>query len=86
MADYYSAAIEYYESINDPKFMVYKQNLGLLFSQPEAKKYLSGGKIKEKLKKETIKKNLKIVIKRTIIKRLKIFLKEKEMLILKINK
>ena len=56
LAEYYSAAIEYYESINDPKFMVYNQNLVLLFSQPEAKKYLSGGKIKEKLKKEKIKK------------------------------
>ena len=56
LAEYYSAAIEYYESINDPKFMVYNQNLVLLFSLPEAKKYLSGGKIKEKLKKEKIKK------------------------------
>ena len=58
LADYYSAAIEYYESINDPKFMVYNQNLGLLFSNPEAKKYLSGGKTKEKLKKEKIKKKI----------------------------
>ena len=58
LADYYSAAIEYYESINDPKFMVYNQNLGLLFSQPEAKKYLSGRKIKEKLKKDKIKKKI----------------------------
>ena len=58
LADYYSAAIEYYESINDPKFMVYNQNLGLLFSNPKAKKYLSGGKTKEKLKKEKIKKKI----------------------------
>ena len=60
LADYYSAEIDYYESINDPKFMVYNQNLGLLFSNPESKKYLSGGKTKEKLKKEKIlKKNEK---------------------------
>lgn len=58
LADYYSAAIEYYESINDPKFMVYNQNLAFLFSQPEAKQYLSGGKIKEKSKKEKIKKKI----------------------------
>ena len=56
LIDYYSTAVGYYESINDPKFMIYNQSLTLLFSQPEVKKYLSGGNIKLKLKKENIQK------------------------------
>ena len=55
---YYSAAVAYYESINDPKFMLYNQNLSLLFSQTEAKNYLCGGKMKEKYKKEKVKKRM----------------------------
>ena len=77
MADYYSAAIEYYESINDPKFMVYNQNLSLLFSNPEAKKYLSGGKTKEKLKKEKIKKKIEKCDKKQINKKAENFIKRK---------
>ena len=58
LAYYYSAAVAYYESINDPKFMLYNQNLSLLFSQTEAKNYLCGGKMKEKYKKEKVKKRM----------------------------
>ena len=58
LAYYYSAAVAYYESINDPKFMLYNQNLSLLFSQTEAKNYLAGGKMKEKYKKEKVKKRM----------------------------
>ena len=64
LADYYSVAITYYESINDPKYMIYNQNLSLLFSQTEAKKYLAEGATKQKYKKEKIKKKLKIVIRK----------------------
>ena len=39
--------------------MIYNQSLSLLFSQPEVKKYLSGGNIKLKLKKENLQKNNK---------------------------
>ena len=57
LIDYYSNAVGYYESINDPKFMIYNQSLSLLFSQPEIKKYFSaGGKLNLKLKKEKIQK------------------------------
>ena len=56
LIDYYSTAVGYYESINDPKFMIYNQSLTLLFSQPEVKKYISGGNIKLKLKKENLQK------------------------------
>ena len=58
LAYYYSAAIAYYESINDPKFMLYNQNLSLLFSQIEVKKYLAGGKMRADYKKEKIKKKI----------------------------
>ena len=58
LAYYYSAAVAYYESINDPKFTLYNQNLSLLFSQTEAKNYLCGGKMKEKYKKEKVKKRM----------------------------
>ena len=56
LIEYYSMAVGYYESINDPKYMMYNQSLTLLFSQPEVKKYISGGNINLKLKKEQIQK------------------------------
>ena len=78
LADYYSAAIEYYESINNPKFMEYNQNLALLFSLPEAKKYLYGGKTKEKLKKEKIKKIIENCDKKSNKKKIQNIIKKKE--------
>ena len=56
LIDYYSAAVSYYESINDPKYMIYNQSLSLLLTQPEVKKYLVSGNIKAKLKKEQLQK------------------------------
>ena len=35
LVSYYRTAIEYYESIDDPKFKVYRNNLGILLSQPD---------------------------------------------------
>ena len=40
----YSSAINFYESIKDPRFITYNQSLNLLFSMPEVKKFLEGKK------------------------------------------
>ena len=47
----YSTAIEYYESINSPKYIKYQENLNLLFSDPEIKRHMMGGKKVEKEEK-----------------------------------
>ena len=47
----YSTAIEYYESINSPKYLKYQENLNLLFSDPEIKRHMMGGKKIEKEEK-----------------------------------
>ena len=50
LINYYSQAIEYYESINDPRFARYPKSLQLLLMQPEVMKHInlqtSKGKIK----------------------------------------
>jgi hypothetical protein len=50
LINYYSQAIEYYESINDPRFTRYSKSLQLLLMQPEVMKHInlqtSKGKIK----------------------------------------
>lgn len=77
LANYYSAAIDYYESINDPKFMLYNQNLSILFSQTEAKKYFSdSGNIKGKIKKENNKKKIDNCDKKITIDKVKSFIKK----------
>jgi hypothetical protein len=40
----YSSAINFYESIKDPRFITYNQSLNLLFSMPEVKKFMEGKK------------------------------------------
>ena len=77
LANLYSNAISYYESIDDPKFMVYNQSLGMLFSHPEAKKYLVGGAMKEKLKKDKIKKKIQNCEKKVTSDKVKKFIKRK---------
>ena len=61
LINYYSQAIEYYESISDPKFARYSKSLQLLLMQPEVMKHInlqtSKGKIKvqkQERKKEII--------------------------------
>jgi hypothetical protein len=58
LINYYSQAIEYYESINDPRFARYSKSLQLLLMQPEVMKHInlqtSKGKIK--VQKEERKK------------------------------
>ena len=78
LIDYYSTAVGYYESINDPKFMIYNQSLTLLFSQPEVKKYLSGGNIKLKLKKENIQKIINECDKKVTTEKVKNFIRRKK--------
>ena len=77
LANYYSAAVAYYESINDPKYMIYNQSLSLLFSQTEAKKYLSDGAIKQKFKKDKIKKKMQDCDTKNISTKVKNFIKRK---------
>ena len=61
LINYYTIAIEYYESINDQRYLRYSQSLNLLLSQPEVLKHISmqtkSGKIKvmkEERKKITL--------------------------------
>ena len=82
LIDYYSMAVGYYESINDPKFMIYNQSLSLLFAQPEVKKYLSGD-FKIKLKKENLDKLINESDKILLQKKLRILFEEKNQLIQK---
>ena len=77
LIDYYSTAVGYYESINDPKFMIYNQSLSLLFSQPEVKQYLSSGNIKMKLKKENIQKIIQECDKKVTTDKVKNFIRRK---------
>ena len=77
LIDYYSTAVGYYESINDPKFMIYNQSLSLLFSQPEVKQYLTSGNIKMKLKKENIKKTIQECDKKVTTDKVKSFIRRK---------
>lgn len=78
LIDYYSTAVGYYESINDPKFMIYNQSLTLLFSQPEVKKYISGGNIKLKLKKENLQKIINECDKKVTTEKVKNFIRRKK--------
>ena len=77
LANYYSSAITYYESINDPKCMIYNQSLSLLFAQTEAKKYLADGATKQKYKKEKIMKKIENCDKKVINKKVKNFIEKK---------
>ena len=57
LINFYSKAIGFYESINDPKFIIYNQALNYLFEKPEARKFLEGKDLgKEFRKKEIIKR------------------------------
>ena len=77
LIEYYSTAVGYYESINDPKYIIYNQSLSLLFAQPEVKKYISGGNIKLKLKKENIQKILQECDKKVTTDKVQNFIRRK---------
>jgi len=50
LINYYSQAIEYYESINDPRFARYSKSLQLLLMQPEVMKHINLQTTKGKIK------------------------------------
>ena len=78
LIDYYSTAVGYYESINDPKFMIYNQSLSLLFSQPEIKKYLEAVEnLNLKLKKENIQRRMQETDKKITTEKVKNFIRRK---------
>ena len=55
----YSSAINFYESIKDPRFITYNQSLNLLFSMPEVKKFMEGKKsLTKKEKQNDLEKRL----------------------------
>jgi hypothetical protein len=58
--------------------MIYNQSLTLLFSQPEVKKYLSGGNIKLKLKKENLQKIINECDKKVTTEKVKNFIRRKK--------
>lgn len=58
LISYYSRAIEYYESIDDPKYVMYNQSLNLLFAQPEVKKYMLSKNSKKIYKKDQVRQRL----------------------------
>ena len=60
LINYYSQAIEYYESISDPKFARYSKSLQLLLVQPEVMKHinLTTSKGKIKVQKQERKKEI----------------------------
>ena len=59
LINYYSKAIEFYESISDPKFLIYNQALNFLFEQPEAKKFLEGKDLGKEFRKKEIMQRFK---------------------------
>lgn len=69
LVTYYRTAIEYYESIDDPKFKIYRNNLTILLSQPDILRQLKmqtkEGKIqvRREQKKKIIKQKFEIVDK-----------------------
>ena len=56
----YSSAINFYESIKDPRFITYNQSINLLFSMPEVKKFMEGKK--SLTKKEKINEIEKLML------------------------
>ena len=58
LISYYTTAIEYFESIDDPRYKQYNQNLNLLFTQPEVIRAMNGKKFEKKAKKEEILQKL----------------------------
>lgn len=54
----YTTAIEYFESVDDPRYKQYNQNLNLLFTQPEVIRAMNGKKFRRIEKKAEIMKKL----------------------------
>ena len=77
LINYYSKAIEFYESINDPKFIIYNQALNFLFEQPEAKKYMEGKDLGKEFRKKEIMKKFKQCEKIVTEEKVKLFIEKR---------
>ena len=77
LINYYSQAIEYYESINDPKFIIYNQALSFVFEQPEAKKFMEGKDLAKEFRKKEIMKKFKQCEKIVTEEKVKSFLENR---------
>ena len=61
LINYYSQAIEYYESISDPKFARYSKSLQLLLMQPEVMKHINLTTTKGKIKVQKQERKKEII-------------------------
>ena len=77
LINYYSKAIEHYESLNDPKFIIYNQALNFLFEQPEAKKFMEGKDLGKEFRKKEIMKRFKQCEKVVTEEKVKTFIEKK---------
>ena len=77
LINYYSKAIEYYESINDPKFLIYNQALSFLFEQPEAKKFMEGKDLAKEFRKKELMKKFKQCEKIVTEEKVKTFMEKR---------
>ena len=77
LINYYSKAIEYYESLNDPKFIIYNQALNFLFEQPEAKKFMEGKDLGKEFRKKEIMKRFKQCEKVVTEEKVKLYIEKK---------
>ena len=77
LINYYSKAIEYYESLDDPKFIIYNQALNFLFEQPEAKKFMEGKDLRKEFRKKEIMKRFKQCEKVVTEEKVKLYIEKK---------
>ena len=77
LINHYSKVIEYYESINDPKFLIYNSALNYLFEQPEAKKFMEGKDLGKEFRKKEIMKRFKQYESLITEEKVKVFIEKK---------
>ena len=73
----YNKAIEYYESLNNKKFIIFNQALKDLFEQPEAKKFMEGKDLVKIFRKKELDNKFKQCEKIVTEEKVKAFLEKK---------
>ena len=73
----YSNAIEYYESLNDKKFIIYNQALNYLFDLPEAKKFMEGKDLAKIYRKKELIAKFKQCEKIVTEEKVKLFIEKR---------
>jgi len=73
----YSKAIEYYESLNDKKFIIYNQALNYLFDLPEAKKFMEGKDLAKIYRKKELMSKFKQCEKIVTEEKVKLFIEKR---------